>query len=395
MTPDTAASARRDEVKGDLGRYRTEVFCADEEAHYLAAMSRFYAPVLRATVSFTVLFYIGYLLSDRLLFQRFAGTGVDLLMLGIAAPASVLGIAATFTRLPDRRIRQIVFAATLVNGLCQAWAHDLGYRASAPTPHEGMLLVMCFAYFLLGMQYRWAAVLSLLIATAHLLLGWRSGMAASLLFDRATMMGSVVLIGLMAGHLQDLLSRRNWIHERRLRELSERDPLTGLHNRRHFDAVLQTRVAEHGRSGHGFALLILDLDHFKQINDQFGHDAGDRVLQQIATLLRDLVDGNDEVFRLGGEEFAVIIAARQARDGSGCAERIRGAAEAMTLHHDGRILPAITLSLGTAHYPADARSVAELIQKADAALYVAKRSGRNQVSNACASAPAGSEAAPA
>lgn len=382
-------------MESDIDRYRARAFSADEEARYLAAMSRFYAPVLRATVSFTVLFYVGYLLSDRLLFQRFAGTGVDLLMLGIAAPASVLGIAATFTRLPDRRVRQIVFAATLVNGLCQAWAHDLGYRAAAPTPHEGMLLIMCFAYFLLGMQYHWAAVLSLVIAAAHLLLGWRSGMPASLLFDRATMMGSVVLIGFMAGHLQDLLSRRSWSHERRLRDLSERDPLTGLHNRRHFDAVLQARMAEHSRSGCGFSLLMFDLDHFKTINDHYGHDAGDRVLQQIAALLRDQVHGDDAVFRLGGEEFAAVITARPGSDGSGCAERIRHAAEAMTLHHDGRPLPATTLSIGLCHYPADANSVATLIQKADAALYVAKRGGRNQVRQAGSTAIAASDAATA
>ena len=369
-------------------RYRPLCFDAGTEARYLRDMSRFYAPVLRVTVSFTILFYIAYLGGDRLLFGRFAGTGIDLLMLGIAAPASLLGIASTYLPSSDRLVRLTVYAATLVNAICQVWSYDLGYHAGAPIPYEGMILIMCFAFFMLGMQYRWALLLSLLTMLAHLLVSWQSRMPASMLFDHATMMSSVVLIGAMAGYLQDLFSRRSWSNEQRLRELAERDALTGLYNRRHFDASLQARIADHARHGDGFSLLMIDIDHFKRVNDQHGHDAGDQLLQAVAGLLGDRVRADESAFRLGGEEFALLITDHEAGRGASSAEGVRAAVEALRVPQGVHRLPSITVSLGVARYTDDDDSASLLLQRADAALYVAKRSGRNRVCHSAALVPA-------
>jgi diguanylate cyclase (GGDEF)-like protein/PAS domain S-box-containing protein len=166
-----------------------------------------------------------------------------------------------------------------------------------------------------------------------------------------------------------------------LRQQAIRDPLTGLHNRRHFDELLRSRIADQARNGRGFALLMIDIDHFKRINDEHGHDIGDEVLRETGGLLLRTVRNDESVFRLGGEEFVMIVndVAGSGEQVASCAERVRKAAEAMRILRQGRLLPPITVSIGLARYPQDALQGADLLKRADAALYTAKRSGRNRV----------------
>lgn len=368
--------------------YASLRFDRETEARYLSDLTAFYVPVLRLVVSFVVLFYLLYFGGDWWLFRRFAGTGIDLLMLGIAAPAAALGVAITFLPVSDRLIRAGVFAATSVNGICQVWSYDIGFSLGMPIPYEGMILIMFLAFFVLGIQLRWAMLLSVALTAAHLAVSHRSGMAHPILFDHATMMSTVILIGALSGHVLDLLTRRNWVNENRLRELAERDPLTGLYNRRHFDELLPRRMAEHRRSGRSFSLLMIDIDHFKRINDQYGHDAGDQVLREVAARLQQTLRREEAAFRLGGEEFVLMIEDGERETGPAqahaCAERIRREIEAMRIQHNDQPLPAITLSIGVARYPADVIDASGLLQRADAALYAAKRAGRNRVCHVAA-----------
>lgn len=366
-----------------MSTWFSQRFDRETEARYLSDLTAFYVPVLRVTVSFVVLFYLFYLGCDWLLFRRYAGTGINLLMLAVAAPAAVLGIAVTFFKVSDRTIRAAVFAATLINGLCQVWSYDIGFRSGAPIPYEGMILVMCFAYYMLGMQHRTATVLSISIAVAHLLVSRHSGMPAPMLFDHAAMMFSVVFIGALSGRALDQFTRRNWVNEGRLREQSERDPLTGLYNRRHLNERLPRRLAECRRMGLSLSLLMIDIDHFKRINDEYGHDAGDEVLRVIAAHLRSTLRAEDAAFRLGGEEFVLLIEnlddEASHSQAHACAERIRSEVEALQIHHQNQQLPTITLSIGIARATANVADTTNLLHRADAALYAAKRSGRNRV----------------
>lgn len=162
--------------------------------------------------------------------------------------------------------------------------------------------------------------------------------------------------------------------------LSRIDPLTGLANRREFDRLLLQEVARSRESGESFALIMADLDHFKQINDEFGHQEGDRALQEIGRLLR-LVPKRaaDAAFRIGGEEFAVLMANTDKTGAVGMSETLRGATEG------ARFLPtgeAVTISLGVATFPGDGQDAATLIAAADRALYRAKAGGRNRVAAA-------------
>ena len=188
--------------------------------------------------------------------------------------------------------------------------------------------------------------------------------------DPVTVANCVKKIGLAIGHVR--------LREE-LRRQAIRDPLTGLYNRRHFDDVLLRRIADHQRSGRTFALLMIDIDHFKRINDQFGHQAGDDVLRAVAERLQRSVRIDEGAFRLGGEEFVLMIDDTGVDVAAGCAERMRREIAAMPVRVGERELPPITISVGVASYPRDVTAHGSLLQRADSALYAAKCTGRNRV----------------
>jgi diguanylate cyclase (GGDEF)-like protein len=169
----------------------------------------------------------------------------------------------------------------------------------------------------------------------------------------------------------------------RLREAlhtqSVRDALTGLYNRRYLEEVMDREVRRAGRGQQSLSLLMLDLDHFKQFNDTYGHDAGDTVLREAATLLLKNVRAEDFVCRFGGEEFVVILPTADQAGARSRAERLRTKMKETTVMHQGKSLGIVTFSLGVATFPENGTSPKELMAAADAALYEAKRGGRDQV----------------
>jgi two-component system cell cycle response regulator len=163
-------------------------------------------------------------------------------------------------------------------------------------------------------------------------------------------------------------------------ELSLKDPLTGLANRRHFRHVLSREIDVVARSGESALLLMLDIDHFKKINDTYGHLAGDQVLQTIAKCLATCVRPMDTVARYGGEEFAVILPNCQASFGQTVAERIRQTVGALSIAVTPQVNLHVTMSIGGAFAPEWVRSTTALwTDRADMQLYRAKSEGRNRV----------------
>jgi diguanylate cyclase (GGDEF)-like protein len=167
-----------------------------------------------------------------------------------------------------------------------------------------------------------------------------------------------------------------------LESLSITDPLTGLPNRRHFDAVLETEARRALRSGAHVALLMCDLDRFKAYNDYYGHPAGDWCLQEVASVFRSTFRRAGELpARYGGEEFAVILPGVTAPEACTLGERIRQAIEARRLPHARTGgFGWVTLSVGVASMLVTAEASASgLVQRADVALYASKKTGRNRV----------------
>jgi diguanylate cyclase (GGDEF)-like protein len=162
------------------------------------------------------------------------------------------------------------------------------------------------------------------------------------------------------------------------REAAIHDALTGLHNRRAFNESLERSVARQDRQGGSFVLLLLDIDHFKRLNDTFGHPAGDAALRNTAQLLERHLRKSDLAARYGGEEFAVILASTDRAGGLHLAEKVRSTVEGGHLVFDGARL-SVTVSVGMAVWPEDGREAAALVAAADRALYAAKQAGRNRV----------------
>jgi two-component system cell cycle response regulator len=153
------------------------------------------------------------------------------------------------------------------------------------------------------------------------------------------------------------------------------DHLTGLANRRRFERQLEREVSRTQRFGHLFALLMLDIDHFKQLNDTYGHQAGDDAIQRLSKVLQAETRGIDVVARIGGEEFAIILVETNLSGGLEVAERLRGAIAEIEIPQVGHM----TASFGVAEFPTSATSAPDILKAADIALYQAKGSGRNKV----------------
>lgn len=192
----------------------------------------------------------------------------------------------------------------------------------------------------------------------------------------------VGLILLVITALANAAVRRSVEAETRIREELHRramtDDLTGLANRRELLASLERAIASSRRNRRPLALAVLDIDHFKRINDSHGHPAGDAVIRRIALLAVEVMRGQDTVGRLGGEEFAVVLPDCSAEDALSACERLRMAVRDTDLEMETGLPIYITLSTGVAVF--ERSDTAEtMIARADAALYAAKNGGRDQV----------------
>jgi diguanylate cyclase len=158
------------------------------------------------------------------------------------------------------------------------------------------------------------------------------------------------------------------------------DPLTGVGNRAAFEARLTLELERAARSGTPIALLVIDVDHFKRLNDTFGHQAGDQVLRRIAQTLDENVRKVDYVARYGGEEFVVVAPTAKPEGARILAERLREAVETQIVHCDDQELTAtISIGVGVATEVTDSSDAKALFKAADEQLYKAKRGGRNRV----------------
>ncbi len=163
-------------------------------------------------------------------------------------------------------------------------------------------------------------------------------------------------------------------------ELSLKDPLTGLANRRQFRSVLEREIDVVARSGESALLLMIDIDHFKRINDSHGHLVGDQVLQTVAKCLAHCVRPMDTVARYGGEEFAIVLPNCQVSFGIAIAERLRHTVQGLSIHVTPLVKLSVTISIGGAYAPEWVRSTSTLwTERADNQLYRAKTGGRNRV----------------
>lgn len=235
---------------------------------------------------------------------------------------------------------------------------------------------------LVGILFSWKenlfcelVLLVMYVSMLHRLLG------PSPMFLRLGIAGSmmVVTIGFVNRQFERLL-RSQHCYLRRIEKMAVRDVLTGQYNRRYFFAI-GSRILKHSaRSQRPATLAILDLDHFKRVNDRFGHDTGDAVLRATAQCMEREVRETDLVARLGGEEFAILLPEANLETGRLVAERIRQAIAALSIPVEGPVRAIhVTASLGLAEVRPRLDTLKTLLKRADQALYQAKLAGRDRV----------------
>jgi diguanylate cyclase (GGDEF)-like protein len=198
--------------------------------------------------------------------------------------------------------------------------------------------------------------------------GWIVPVAEPLIL--LTLLTMFVLVSKLIRRSQD--AERSYL-------LATQDTLTGLYNRRYFDEHLSRAIEQSRRSSRVFSLIMLDVDHFKQINDSFGHLSGDRVLKMIAQTLSPLLRSVDVLARFGGEEFAVILMEASQEQALGVAEKLVEAVASTPMNLPSGLPLVVTISAGVACFNTPEQSADTLIARADLALYNAKAMGRNRV----------------
>lgn len=176
---------------------------------------------------------------------------------------------------------------------------------------------------------------------------------------------------------QVLYPVRNAILYKRAVVSSQIDPLTGANNRAAFDSTIEKEVERSHRHHMPLSLAVIDIDFFKTVNDTFGHSTGDTVLRKVTEIIKETLRASDELFRYGGEEFAVILNGTDSEGATNVSERIRNEIENAYIEHEGTAIP-VTVSIGISSLTTrdDAK---RLFNKADAALYRAKETGRNKI----------------
>jgi len=164
-----------------------------------------------------------------------------------------------------------------------------------------------------------------------------------------------------------------------LRAQSIRDSLTGWFNRRYMEETLGREISRAARNRRPLAIIMLDVDNFKQFNDTFGHEAGDLALQNLCETLKSHVRNEDVACRLGGDEFVIVLPDTSAELAGQRAEELRSAVAHLDIQYQGRLLEPMALSFGIATFPENGRTLKDLLRASDNALFRAKDEGRDRV----------------
>ena len=280
-------------------------------------------------------------------------------------------------------LQPLSLASLLVLGAAAALVVGIAHRVDPSYPYEGLLLICMAAYFLVGLRLIQALSCSLLVLLAYVgVESWVGSVPLPRLINNTLFLLFGNLMGAVGCYLLEFKSREHFLISRLMRVLADHDSLTGLHNRRSFNRQFERLWRQAQREHCSLALLLCDVDHFKAYNDQYGHQAGDNVLQRIGSLLQDAARRPlDMAVRLGGEEFAVLLYNIDETQARNHAEALLQALQALNIEHVGSgTASMLTMSIGVSCVqPSGTGPLAQLYEDADRALYEAKAFGRNQV----------------
>ncbi|WP_307180093.1 GGDEF domain-containing protein [Duganella sp. HH105] len=339
---------------------------------------------LRVTFVFCSLFYLSFAVTDVIWLGYSLHTAV-LAGARLLVAASALGSLVLLRRRPASiAVTRVVASVVEVAGAA-GFLLIAALRPGEFSLHAiSMSIVVIVIYIYIPNRLLYAAAIAAPATLGFLLLADRLGHLRSVeLATMAALLALTNLFGYVAARRYQLLLRNEYSAQTVLKNLSVRDPLTGCYNRRHLhEQLLETEISRAQRYRLSLTVIMSDLDHFKAVNDNYGHNGGDAVLQRFGALLQSMTrDSVDSVVRYGGEEFLLILPETDLAGGALLAERLRHALAATPVEYEGQQIH-ITASFGVASVDfASSTHAAHLnmIASADDLLYAAKNGGRNRV----------------
>ena len=300
----------------------------------------------------------------------------------VIIPTLLIGLAVSFSPQRHRIYPPLAVISATILGLGVAATQIVAALGGMPILFPCMMLAITFIYFMGGLIFYHALAANLIVMFCYLAAGTTLQLPGREFAYDALAMIAANLFGATVVYMHERTSRMRFLEACLLREMVARDGLTGIQNRRMFDQHIERVWQQAVRDGERVAVLLADIDCFKDYNDRYGHQAGDECLRAVAVCLSQCVRRPlDFVARYGGEEFAVILYEASREYVAEVLTRIqRSIAELNIAHEASRVASRLTLSIGAAFIlPSSARTHEGLIQLADEALYSAKEQGRNRV----------------
>ncbi len=363
---------------------------------------------LRAALALGIAMYAAFGVLDGYLIPDVAQTAW-LIRYALVVPLASLVLALSYTRhfraMMEATTALVMFVASLGIVAMVAIAEPPGNYLY----YAGLLLVVTFMMTFLRPRFPIATALAWITFLLYEITAvWGGRVPTTILVSNTVFFAAFTVVAMLANYTLESLVRSDFLQRQVIQDQARRleenlfevelrrreaeahaqiDSLTGLYNRRHFFAMLDYACNRDRRTPRELSVLLMDLDHFKHVNDTFGHLVGDEVLQSVAQIMRFGIRQGDVPCRYGGEEFAILLPQASLTVATMVGERLREILERTTIPTDkGPIL--ITTSVGVASLADDEEGFEALLERADGALYTAKREGRNQVRVASATDPA-------
>ncbi len=300
---------------------------------------------------------------------------------GVMTPMLALALALTFMRRAEIWYPRLIATLMPIALMAVAWLGLWAWGLGESRLFVRLIIATIAAYFLVGLPFRSALVAGLIAIGFYVAAAIAVDMPALVLTNFFCMLLVANLMCAAGAYNMEHTRRTAWLESRLLDELAQRDGLTGIYNRRRFDEHLARVWQQCVREHRPVTLLFADIDHFKDFNDRYGHQAGDAALKAVADVLAGVARRPlDLAARYGGEEFAVILFDTAQENAARIAEQTLEEVRKLNIPHAGSTAaPMLTISIGVACVvPMARRSPSGLVQLADQALYAAKDAGRNQ-----------------
>ena len=341
-----------------------------------------------------IFFYNLFLIGDHIMIPDIYATAMRM-RLYVVTPAIMLTIGLTHLKSFKKYSELLAMTLMLVTSLSIIYLLTKSHSDSAAHYYTGIIIIAIFGNIVAGIRFKTGLITSSVILFIYIAaLGHMPAMGKEIGANSALVLFAALTISLFGGYQLEGEARRDFLHSmlqrintqklaesnRKLAILSISDGLTGLHNRRHFDTTYDAQWRSAARTETPISLLFIDIDHFKNYNDCYGHQAGDLCLQRVAQVIQGSVSrAHDLTARYGGEEFVVLLPHTPLGDAITIAQRIcQGIADLSIAHADSPVDDYLTLSIGAASMvPTCDRRHEQLLKNADTALYQAKDDGRN------------------